>query len=82
MRGFLEKGANVVQRCRAADGTSGTVSDQSALARGPDIPRTRSGKLTELAVRDAVHGRPTANLEALANPEALAHFQNREELET
>jgi acetoacetyl-CoA synthetase len=36
-----------------------------------DIPRTRSGKITELAVRDVVHGRPVKNAEALANPEAL-----------
>jgi acetoacetyl-CoA synthetase len=36
-----------------------------------DIPRTKSGKITELAVRDIVHGRPVKNREALANPEAL-----------
>jgi acetoacetyl-CoA synthetase len=36
-----------------------------------DLPRTRSGKLTELAVRDVVHGRPVKNVEAIANPEAL-----------
>jgi acetoacetyl-CoA synthetase len=41
-----------------------------------DIPRTRSGKIVELAVRDAVHGRPIKNREALANPEALALFEN------
>jgi acetoacetyl-CoA synthetase len=46
----------------------------------PDIPRTRSGKIVELAVRDVVHGRPLANLEALANPEALEHFRDRPEL--
>jgi acetoacetyl-CoA synthetase len=46
----------------------------------PDIPRTRSGKITELAVRDVVHGRPVKNIEALANPEALAHFKDRAEL--
>jgi len=46
----------------------------------PDIPRTRSGKITELAVRDVVHGRAVANVEALANPEALAHFRDRPEL--
>jgi acetoacetyl-CoA synthetase len=45
-----------------------------------DIPRTRSGKIVELAVRDVVHGRAVKNLEALANPEALAHFKNRAEL--
>ena len=46
----------------------------------PDIPRTRSGKITELAVRDVVHGRAVANADALANPEALAHFRERPEL--
>jgi acetoacetyl-CoA synthetase len=46
----------------------------------PDIPRTKSGKIVELAVRHVVHGRPVKNLEALANPEALAHFRDRQEL--
>jgi acetoacetyl-CoA synthetase len=41
-----------------------------------DIPRTKSGKIVELAVRDAVHGRPVKNVEALANPEALEYFRN------
>jgi len=45
-----------------------------------DIPRTRSGKIVELAVRDVVHGRAVENREALANPEALALFANRPEL--
>ena len=45
-----------------------------------DIPRTKSGKIVELAVRDVVHGRPVKNLEALANPEALEHFRARAEL--
>ena len=45
-----------------------------------DIPRTKSGKIVELAVRNIVHGRPVKNLEALANPEALAHFKDRPEL--
>lgn len=39
-----------------------------------DIPRTKSGKITEIAVRDVVHGRPVKNKEALANPEALDLF--------
>ena len=47
-----------------------------------DIPRTKSGKIVELAVREVVHGRPVKNLEALANPEALAYFKNRGELLT
>ncbi|HEX6669067.1 MAG TPA: acetoacetate--CoA ligase, partial [Gemmatimonadales bacterium] len=40
-----------------------------------DIPRTISGKITELAVRDVIHGRPVSNTEALANPEALELFR-------
>jgi acetoacetyl-CoA synthetase len=45
-----------------------------------DIPRTKSGKITELAVRDVVHGRPVKNKEALANPEALELFKDLPEL--
>lgn len=45
-----------------------------------DIPRTKSGKITELAVRDIVHGREIKNVEALANPEALDNFRNLPEL--
>ncbi len=40
----------------------------------PEIPRTLSGKIVELAVREVVHGRPVNNVDALANPEALQHF--------
>ena len=47
-----------------------------------DIPRTKSGKITELAVRDVVHGRVVKNVEALANPEALAFYEGRVELIT
>jgi len=52
----------------------------SRIVQVSDIPRTRSGKITELAVREVVHGRPVKNREALANPEALEHFRNRPEL--
>ena len=45
-----------------------------------DIPRTKSGKIVELAVRNVVHDRPVKNVEALANPEALAFFRGRSEL--
>ncbi|WP_018991144.1 acetoacetate--CoA ligase [Aromatoleum toluclasticum] len=45
-----------------------------------DVPRTKSGKLVELAVRNVVHHRPVKNIEALANPEALALFDSRPEL--
>jgi acetoacetyl-CoA synthetase len=46
-----------------------------------EIPRTKSGKIVELAVRDVVHGRAVKNREALANPEALEQFRNRSELQ-
>ena len=45
-----------------------------------DIPRTISGKITELAVRDVLHGRPVKNAEALANPQALELFRDLPEL--
>ena len=46
----------------------------------PDIPRTKSGKIVELAVRDVVHGRPIKNKEALANPEALDFYSSLDDL--
>jgi len=48
----------------------------------PDIPRTLSGKLTELAVRNVIHGLPVKNADALANPAALEHFRDLPELKT
>jgi acetoacetyl-CoA synthetase len=45
-----------------------------------DVPRTKSNKIVELAVRDVVHGRDVRNREALANPEALEQYRDREEL--
>ncbi|HET7716304.1 MAG TPA: acetoacetate--CoA ligase [Bauldia sp.] len=47
-----------------------------------DIPRTKSNKIVELAVREIVHGRPVKNREALANPEALELFRDLAELRT
>ena len=47
-----------------------------------DIPRTKSGKIVELAVRSVVSGEPVKNIEALANPEALDQFRDRVELKT
>ena len=47
-----------------------------------DIPRTLSGKIVELAVREVVHQRPVKNQDALANPEALQLFANLPELLT
>ena len=46
----------------------------------PDIPRTISGKITELAVRDVIHGRPVRNADAMANPQALEFFRDLAEL--
>lgn len=46
-----------------------------------DIPRTISGKIVELAVRNVIHGEPVKNTDALANPEALEEFRNRPELD-
>ena len=45
-----------------------------------DIPRTISGKIVELAVRNVIHGRPVSNIDALANPKALAHYANLAQL--
>ncbi|WP_137135662.1 acetoacetate--CoA ligase [Rhizobium sp. FKY42] len=47
-----------------------------------DIPRTKSGKIVELAVREVVHGRPVKNKEALANPEALDLFSDLDALKS
>jgi len=47
-----------------------------------DIPRTKSNKITELAVREVIHGRPVKNSEALANPEALKLYENLEALKS
>jgi acetoacetyl-CoA synthetase len=46
----------------------------------PELPRTLSGKLTELAVRNVIHGQPVPNRDALANPGALEHFRDLAEL--
>ena len=63
------------------------VGDNATLRHVPakvvqvaDIPRTRSGKIVELAVRNVVHGQPVKNVEALANAEALKLFANLPEL--
>ncbi|MGH9258967.1 MAG: AMP-binding enzyme, partial [Acidimicrobiales bacterium] len=54
----------------------------SKIVQVPDIPRTISGKISELAVRAVVHGQPVQNVEALANPQALEWFRRVAELET
>ena len=52
----------------------------AVIAQVNDIPRTISGKLVELAVRDVVHGLPVKNTDALANPEALEQFRDHNAL--
>ncbi len=52
----------------------------AVIAQVPDIPRTKSGKIVELAVKKVIHGQGVKNRAALANPEALEHFRNRGEL--
>jgi acetoacetyl-CoA synthetase len=50
------------------------------IVQVPDIPRTKNGKVVELAVKAVVHGMPLAHTDALANPEALEHFKDLAEL--
>jgi acetoacetyl-CoA synthetase len=52
----------------------------ACIVQVDEIPRTKSGKIVELAVRAVVHHQPVKNVEALANPEALAQFADRPEL--
>jgi len=52
----------------------------SIIIEVPEVPRTRSGKLVELAVRNVVEGLPVTNAEALANPASLDHFRNLPDL--
>ena len=72
-------GAKIKQKIRA-NTTPRHVP--AKIVQVPDIPRTKSGKIVELAVRNVVHGQPVKNVEALANAEALEHFRNRAELAT
>jgi len=83
LREGLALDEGLVERIRAQ------IRDQASPRHVParviqvsDIPRTRSGKIVELAVRDVVHGRAVANREALANPEVLDLFASLPELES
>ena len=72
---------DLVERIRLAVRRDASPRHVPAKVLGtPDIPRTRSGKIVELAVRDVIHGREAVNSDALANPEALDYFRNRAEL--
>ena len=69
--------AKIKERIRA---NTTTRHVPARVVQVADIPRTKSGKIVELAVRDVVHGRAVKNKEALANPEALDLYKDRPEL--
>ncbi|MFZ2467688.1 MAG: acetoacetate--CoA ligase [Parvibaculum sedimenti] len=78
---MLDDALQVKIRKKIRDGASPRHVPAKIVAVA-DIPRTKSGKITELAVRDVVHGRPIKNKEALANPEALDLFIDIVELKS
>ena len=79
----LALGLKMQERIRAVIRENTTPRHVPAkIVAVPEIPRTKSGKIVELAVRSIVHGKPVKNTDALANPEALAHFANLAELAT
>lgn len=81
LREGLELDEALAERIRRTIRDNATARHVPArIIQVPDMPRTRSGKLVELAVRNLVHGRAVSNREALANPEVLAHFRDRAEL--
>ncbi len=82
LREGLTLSANLVAKLRTTIRSNATPRHvPEVILQVPDVPRTISGKVVELAVRNVVHGLPVTNTDALANPEALAHFQGREELQ-
>jgi len=81
LRPGVELDATLEKRIRDTIRASTTPRHVPArIVAVPDIPRTISGKIVELAVRNVIHGRPVRNTDALANPGALEHFRNRPEL--
>ncbi len=81
LRDGLSLDAALVERIRTHIRTQTTPRHVPAkVLQVTDIPRTKSGKIVELAVRESVHGRDVNNREALANPEALEQFRARAEL--
>ncbi|MDY0884261.1 acetoacetate--CoA ligase [Dongia soli] len=77
LRDGIELDAKLVNRIRQKIMASATLNHMPAkILQVADIPRTKSGKIVELAVRDVIHGRQIRNREALANPEALDLFRN------
>ena len=81
LRDGLVLGESLVARIKARIREQCTPRHVPAkVVQVADIPRTKSGKITELAVRDAIHGRYVKNTEALANAEALALYRDLEAL--
>ncbi|QRM18421.1 acetoacetate--CoA ligase [Dechloromonas sp. TW-R-39-2] len=77
----LELDAGLVERVKQQIKANTTPRHVPAkVVQVADIPRTKSGKIVELAVRNVVHEQPVKNVEALANPEALEFFRGRAEL--
>jgi acetoacetyl-CoA synthetase len=73
--------AALIDRIKAHIRTNTTPRHVPAkIVQVTDIPRTKSNKIVELAVRNVVHGRDVRNIEALAHPEALEQYRDREEL--
>ncbi len=81
LREGMTLGEDLVKRIKEVIRANTTPRHVPAvILQVPDIPRTKSNKIVELAVRAVVHGQPVKNVEALANPEALEHFRGRPEL--
>lgn len=83
LREGIELTAELVERIRLTIREHTTPRHVPAkILQVADIPRTKSGKIVELAVRNVVHGQAVTNVEALANPQALDQFRSRPELST
>jgi acetoacetyl-CoA synthetase len=83
LRDGLTLGPELENRIRSRIRTNTSPRHVPArIVQVSEVPRTKSGKIVELAVRDVVHGREVKNREALANPEALEQFRGRRELES
>ncbi len=71
----------LIKRIRSDIRTNASPRHMPAkIVEVPEVPRTKSGKIAELAVRDVVNAQPVRNLSGLANPQALDHFKDRPEL--
>jgi acetoacetyl-CoA synthetase len=81
LREGLRLGPDLEERIRARIRRNTSPRHVPArIVQVDEVPRTKSGKIVELAVREVVHGREVKNREALANPDALEQFRNRPEL--